>query len=153
MKTALRTAALSLALPGLMAASLPAAAATWHPASADQSMVYRDHDDDDDQGDRWEHRRDRNRGDSRYDQGYYGQNTYQQPYYNNTNQVWRGDDGRYYCKKKNGTTGLIVGGAAGALIGRSIAGRGVNTLGTILGAAGGALLGREVARSGSRRCR
>ena len=153
MKTALRTAALSLALPGLMAASLPAAAATWHPASADQSMVYRDHDDDDDDGDRWEHRGDRYRGDSRYNQGYYGQNTYQQPYYNNTNQVWRGDDGRYYCKKKNGTTGLIVGGAAGALIGRSIAGRGDNTLGTILGAAGGALLGREVARSGSRRCR
>ena len=152
MKTALRTAALSLALPSLMVASLPAAAATWHPASADQSMVYRDHDDDDD-GDRWEHRRDRNRGDSRYDQGYYGQNTYQQPYYNNTNQVWRGDDGRYYCKKKNGTTGLIVGGAAGALIGRSITGRGDNTLGTIIGAAGGALLGREVARGGSRRCR
>ena len=154
MKNALRTAALSLALPGLMAASLPAAAATWHPASADQSMVFRDHDDDDD-GDRWEHRSDRYRGDSRYNQGYYGQGqrTYAEPVYDNR-QVWRGNDGRYYCKKKNGTTGLIIGGAAGALIGRSIAGRGDNTLGTIIGAAGGALLGREVARnSGSRRCR
>ncbi len=161
MNTSLRTAALALALPGMLAASLPAAAATWHPASSDQSMVYRDHDEDDDQGDRWEHRRDRNRGDSRYDQGYYGQNTYQQPYYNNSNQqpyynnnqVWRGNDGRYYCKKKNGTTGLIVGGAAGALLGRSIAGRGDNTLGTILGAAGGALLGRSVERNSSSRCR
>ena len=161
MNTSLRTAALALALPGMLAASLPAAAATWNPASSDQSMVYRDHDDDDDQGDRWEHRRDRNRGDSRYDQGYYGQNTYQQPYYNNSNQqpyynnnqVWRGNDGRYYCKKKNGTTGLIVGGAAGALLGRSIAGRGDNTLGTILGAAGGALLGRSVERNSSSRCR
>ena len=152
MKIALRTAALSLALPGLMAASLPAAAATWHAASADHSTVYRDHDDDRDD-DRWEGGRDRYRGDSRYNQGYYGQRAYAEPVYNNT-QVWRGDDGRYYCKKKNGTTGLIIGGAAGALIGRSIAGRGDNMLGTILGAAGGALLGREVERGGSsRRCR
>ena len=163
MNTTLRTAALSLALPGMLAASLPAAAATWHHASTDQSMVYRDHDDDNDDGDRdrWEQRRDRNRGDSRYDQGYYGQNTYQRPYYNNSNQqpyynnnqTWRGNDGRYYCKKKNGTTGLIIGGAAGALLGRSIAGRGDNTLGTILGAAGGALLGRSVERNSSSRCR
>lgn len=150
MKTVLRTAALSLALPGLMAASLPAAAATWHPASADQSMVYRDHDHRGDE--RWEQGNDRYRGDPRYNQGSYGQRAYAEPVYQST-PVWRGNDGRYYCKKKNGTTGLIIGGAAGALIGRSIAGRGDNTLGTILGAAGGALLGREVARSGSRRCR
>jgi hypothetical protein len=26
--------------------------------------------------------------------------------------VWRGNDGRYYCKRDNGTTGLIIGGAA-----------------------------------------
>lgn len=138
MKIALRTAALSLALPGLMAASLPAAAATWHAPSADQSTVYNNHD--------------RYRGDSRYNQGNYGRSAYGEPVYNNT-PVWRGNDGRYYCKKKNGTTGLIIGGAAGALIGRSIAGRGDNMLGTIIGAAGGALLGREVARSGSRSCR
>ena len=140
MKNTLRTAALALALPGAMAASMPATAATWQPASADQSMVYGKHD--------------RYR-DSRYDQGY-GQRSYQQPYYNdnyNNQQTWRGNDGRYYCKKKNGTTGLIVGGAAGALLGRSIAGRGDNTLGTILGAAGGALLGRSVERSSSSRCR
>jgi hypothetical protein len=137
MKIALRTAALSLALPSMMAVSMPAAAATWHAPSADQSMVYRDHD---------------HRGD-RYYSGNYGRSAYAEPVYSNT-PVWRGNDGRYYCKKKNGTTGLIIGGAAGALIGRSIAGRGDNTLGTILGAAGGALLGREVARnSGSRRCR
>ena len=155
MKTTLRTAALALALPGVMAASLPAAAATWHPARADHAMVYRDHDDDED-GDRWEHRGDRYRGDSRYDQRAYGQRTYQQPYYNdnyNNQQTWRGNDGRYYCKKKNGTTGLIIGGAAGALLGRSIAGRGDNALGTILGAAGGALLGRSVERNSSSRCR
>ena len=59
---------------------------------------------------------------------------------------WRGDDGRYYCQRSNGTTGLIVGGAAGALAGRAIDTHGDRATGTILGAAAGALLGREVAR-------
>lgn len=68
-------------------------------------------------------------------------------------QSWRGRDGRTYCRRNDGTTGLLVGGAAGALIGREVAGyRGDRTLGAILGAAGGALLGREVDRGGSR-CR
>lgn len=67
---------------------------------------------------------------------------------------WRGRDGRTYCRKPNGTTGLIVGGAVGALAGRAIDGGRNRTLGTIAGAAGGALLGREVQRSSSkRRCR
>jgi len=30
-------------------------------------------------------------------------------------EVYRGSDGRYYCKRSDGTTGLIVGGAGGAL--------------------------------------
>ena len=66
--------------------------------------------------------------------------------------VWRGDDGRYYCRRDNGTTGLIIGGAAGALLGRHLDGGRERTLGTILGAAGGALLGRELDRGGLR-CR
>lgn len=67
--------------------------------------------------------------------------------------AWRGRDGRYYCRKPDGTTGLLVGGAAGALIGRGIAGPyGDRTLGAILGAAGGALLGRAIDRD-SARCR
>jgi hypothetical protein len=65
--------------------------------------------------------------------------------------VWRGHDGRYYCRRGNGTTGLIIGGAAGALLGHSLAGNGDRTLGTILGGAGGALLGREIDR-GNLRC-
>ena len=70
--------------------------------------------------------------------------------------TWRGSDGRTYCRKPNGTTGLVVGGAAGALAGREIAGRGNRTTGTVLGAAVGALLGRHVQRnviSSKRRCR
>lgn len=64
---------------------------------------------------------------------------------------WRGDDGRLYCRKSDGTVGLVVGAAGGALIGRAIDTRGERTTGTILGAAGGALLGREIAKK--RRCR
>ena len=77
----------------------------------------------------------------------------QSGYYNG--KTWRGADGRLYCKKRNGTTGLIVGGAAGALAGRAIDTRGERTTGTILGAAAGALLGRHVDRNrgGSRSCR
>ncbi|MEO0032852.1 MAG: hypothetical protein RIS94_2610 [Pseudomonadota bacterium] len=66
--------------------------------------------------------------------------------------VWRGRDGRYYCKRGNGTTGLIIGAGVGALLGRSIDNSGDRALGTILGAAGGGLLGREIDRGGLR-CR
>jgi outer membrane lipoprotein SlyB len=65
---------------------------------------------------------------------------------------WRGKDGRTYCRRKNGTTGLIVGGAVGALAGRAIDTRGDRATGTIIGAAGGALLGREIDK-GPRRCK
>jgi hypothetical protein len=75
-------------------------------------------------------------------------------YYTSGNGIryWRGDDGRYHCRRSNGTTGLIIGGAAGALAGRAIDTRGERTTGTVVGAAAGALLGREVAR-GEVRCR
>jgi uncharacterized protein YcfJ len=66
--------------------------------------------------------------------------------------VWRGRDGRYYCKRSNGTTGLVIGAVGGALVGRAIDTRGDRTVGTLLGAVGGALVGREIDRSTSR-CR
>jgi len=65
--------------------------------------------------------------------------------------VWRGRDGRYYCRRGNGTTGLVIGAAGGALAGRAIDTHGERATGTILGAAAGALLGREVEKS--LRCR
>jgi hypothetical protein len=68
-------------------------------------------------------------------------------------QTWRGADGRTYCRKPNGTTGLVIGGAGGALLGREIAGRGSRTTGTVLGAAVGALVGRHVQRNVVSRCR
>lgn len=66
--------------------------------------------------------------------------------------IWRGRDGRYYCRRGDGTTGLIVGAALGGILGNQIAGGGDRTLGTILGLAGGGLLGREIDR-GKVRCR
>jgi len=66
--------------------------------------------------------------------------------------MWRDSNGRLRCKRPNGTTGLIVGAAGGALVGRAIDTRGERATGTILGAAAGALLGREVER-GRYRCR
>jgi len=72
-------------------------------------------------------------------------------YYNGP--TWRGNDGRMYCRRSNGTTGLIIGGAAGALAGRAIDSHGERTTGTIVGAVAGALVGREIERSNNRnRC-
>ena len=77
---------------------------------------------------------------------------YDEPIYRDT-RIWRGNDGRYYCRKEDGTTGLLIGAAVGGLIGHEVAGRGGDrTLGAILGAAGGAILGRSIDRSNSR-CR
>jgi hypothetical protein len=66
--------------------------------------------------------------------------------------VWRGRDGRYYCKRDNGTTGLIIGAAGGALLGRTVDTEGDRSVGTIVGAVAGGLLGREIDR-GEAHCR
>jgi len=77
---------------------------------------------------------------------------YQQPYYGQQ---------RYYGGRRTrcgkGTTGLIVGGAAGALLGREVERSGSRnryygrrsggTTGAIIGGAVGALVGRGIARS------
>lgn len=100
--------------------------------------------------------------DSRYgghygsNSGYYG-NNYSQ-YYDRSGYysgpTWRGNDGRYYCRRQDGTTGTIVGGAAGALLGSQIAGRGDRTLGAIIGGAIGAVIGNSVEKNSNRyQCR
>jgi uncharacterized protein YcfJ len=50
-------------------------------------------------------------------------------------------DYRYRCKRSKGTTGLIAGGAGGALLGNALGG---GTLGTVAGGVGGALLGKHL---------
>lgn len=158
MPKTLTKAALALAMTGSFAFAVPASAAPydafagWQSAASGEQQV-------------WNHgRRHRDRHDGYYSQSSYrdyddrdddryeDRRRYDEPVYRNT-RVWRGDDGRSYCRRSDGTTGLLIGGAAGALLGREVAGRrGDRTLGAILGAAGGALIGREIDRGGSR-CR
>jgi hypothetical protein len=59
-------------------------------------------------------------------------------------EIYRGRDGRYYCKREDGTTGLIVGGLAGGVLGNVIAPGGSKTLGSVIGAVGGAIAGRAI---------
>jgi len=94
-------------------------------------------------------------GYSRYSpsNAYYGNRGYGSGYYNTrplgyNDTVYRGSDGRYYCRRSDGTTGLIVGGAIGALIGNALDNGRSSLLGTLIGGAAGAALGREVSRGG-----
>ncbi|HYI48252.1 MAG TPA: glycine zipper 2TM domain-containing protein [Allosphingosinicella sp.] len=68
-------------------------------------------------------------------------------------EVYRGEDGRYYCRRSDGTTGLVVGAGVGALVGRGIDTRGERTTGTVVGGVLGALVGRQVERNSDMRCR
>ena len=68
-------------------------------------------------------------------------------------EVYRGSDGRYYCRRSDGTTGLVIGAGVGALVGRGIDTRGERTTGTVVGGVIGALIGREVERGQDLRCR
>jgi hypothetical protein len=112
----------------------------------------RDWDDDWDDDDWRERRRWRER--DRWDDDVYDRRgRYRVPHrLGRRDRVWRGRDGRYYCERDNGTTGLVIGAGVGALLGREIDRRGDRTLGTVLGAVAGGLLGREIDR-GELRCR
>lgn len=89
-----------------------------------------------------------------YDAGRYyrGDPQYRERQMRRTDRVYRGSDGRYYCRRNDGTTGLILGAIAGGVLGNIIAPGDSETLGSLLGAAGGAALGRSIGRNGAR-CR
>jgi len=134
------TISLTLAASGLVLTALPASAADFgapghRPAAA--------------QPDTWSKHRGRQHRGRGQEPRYANSFAYGEPV-NRDTEVWQGQNGNYYCQKKDGTTGLIIGGAVGALLGREIDGGQDRMLGTILGAAGGALLGKEVAQGGSR---
>ncbi len=110
-------------------------------------------------GDRWRSYRnyDYNRPDPSYNgydaaRYYRDDRSYRERRLTRNDRIYRGNDGRYYCRRSDGTTGLIVGGIAGGVLGNVIAPGGSETIGTIIGAAAGALIGREVER-GNARCR
>jgi Ni/Co efflux regulator RcnB len=86
------------------------------------------------------------------DQFYRDGSNYQERRLGRNDRIYRGQNGRYYCRRNDGTTGLIVGGLAGGALGNIIAGGGSRLLGTLIGAGGGALLGQSVDR-GNVRCR
>lgn len=97
-----------------------------------------------------------NRPDPRYGgydaSRYYRPGNYAERRLGRNDRIYRGGDGRYYCRRSDGTTGLIVGALAGGLLGNALDGGRSSTLGTLLGAGGGALLGRSIDR-GNVRCR
>jgi hypothetical protein len=64
--------------------------------------------------------------------------------------VYRGSDSRYYCRRDDGTTGLIIGAGLGALLGNQVDIGGSRTLNTILGGAAGAVIGQQIDRGGLR---
>ncbi|MCC7033524.1 MAG: glycine zipper 2TM domain-containing protein [Acidobacteria bacterium] len=109
-----------------------------------------------DQRDGWRDRRDHRRGwrtgrdDSR--SGYWDparayrhdSGRYRPRRLGRNDRIYRGSDNRYYCERDDGTTGLIIGGMAGGVLGHVIAPGGSRTLGAILGAGAGALIGRAI---------
>ena len=97
---------------------------------------------------------------NRYEPGYRGY--YADRYYRDgryypdrrlsyNDRIYRGQNGRYYCRRSDGTTGLIIGGGLGALAGNQINLGGSKTVRTIIGGAAGAIIGREIDR-GNMRC-
>lgn len=101
-------------------------------------------------------RYDYNSPDPRYN-GYYADRYYRQdPRYGQhvlgpNDRIYRGQDGRYYCRRSDGSTGLVVGalagGVAGGILGNLIAPGGSNTVGTVIGALGGAAAGAAIGNS------
>ena len=113
-------------------------------------------------GAQWQRTRDWNRARA-YDYNHYepGYNSYYPDRYyrpgpvyvmRRGDRVYRGHDGRYYCRRSDGSTGLIVGGAVGGLLGNSIGSGQSRALSTIIGAGAGAAIGSSIDR-GNIRCR
>jgi hypothetical protein len=78
--------------------------------------------------------------------------TYRERRLANNDRVYVGQDGRYYCRRNDGTTGLIVGGLAGGALGTVISPGGSGLLGALIGGAAGAAAGQAIDRNNVR-CR
>lgn len=82
-----------------------------------------------------------------YADRYYRDGRYYRPYRLTRNdRFYRGYDGRYYCRRSDGTTGLIAGAAIGGLLGNSIGRGDTGIFATLLGAGAGAALGSSIDR-------
>lgn len=91
-----------------------------------------------------------------YDPARYYRNDprYQERVLTSDDRVYRGSDGQYYCKRNDGTTGLIAGAIGGGVLGNLIDGGHSRGVGTILGAIAGGVVGKSVDQNNSQlRCR
>jgi hypothetical protein len=91
---------------------------------------------------------------SRWDQGYRHDvyPTYRGASVRGSQPYWWGSNGQVYCRRQDGTAGLVVGALAGGTLGNMIAKQGDKTLGSVIGGTLGAVLGNEIAK-GNARCR
>lgn len=81
------------------------------------------------------------------DRYYHDDSRYHEHVLTNDERVYRGHDGRYYCRRSDGSTGLIVGGIAGGVLGNIIGEGDSKPLATILGAIAGGAAGAAVDRN------
>jgi hypothetical protein len=72
---------------------------------------------------------------------------YQRTRLGRNDRIYRGYDDRYYCRRGDGTTGLIVGGITGSVLGGSIGRGDSKPLAALLGLSAGALIGRAIDRN------
>ena len=93
------------------------------------------------------------RDENGYDPGRYYRPSSQERVLGPNERVYAGHDGRYYCRRSDGTTGLIVGAGVGGILGNIIDGGRSRVVGTLLGGAAGALGGRAIEQGQSIRCR
>lgn len=80
-------------------------------------------------------------------------NNYQERELAADDRVYRGSDGRYYCKRNDGTTGLIIGAVGGGILGNIIDGGHSRAVGTILGGVLGAVAGKAIDQGSSEKLR
>lgn len=129
-----------LVMVAALAASALVGVPTVAQAGGGEYGWQRDYDEDDDDDD------DRHQRYARYREPYHEDRpTYSRSRDAEPRRYYRETRPRQGCRTK-GTTGLIVGGVAGALLGREVDRYGSRTPGTIIGAGAGALVGRELAR-------
>lgn len=142
-KFILAAALASVTAPTATMADPPA----WAPAHGKRERDWRE-------GRRYDWNRPDPRYGNRYDAARYYRDgrDYRERRLTRNDRIYRGYDGRYYCRRPDGTTGLIIGGVAGGLLGNALDNGRSSTLGTLIGAGAGALLGRSIER-GNVKCR
>ena len=155
MKNLITSVALAAtAMTGLTVAAAPASAQSYQQQRYDYQRAQRDYRRELRNYRQW-NRYDYNNPDPRYgsyyaDRYYRDGRYYRQRQLSSNDRVYRGYNGQYYCRRSDGTTGLIIGAGVGALFGNAIDNGRSSLLGTLLGAAAGGAIGSSIDRNGNR---